>query len=61
MSFQPLLIQDMYDVEMEPEDFLRAGKDCLCPRCGKEYWRHPDVPGHEPYLQKLCTGLIVKL
>jgi uncharacterized protein with PIN domain len=56
--------------EPEPEEdypvFVRSSGTCLCPTCGKEYWRHPhdeewtDWTG-TPYLRKLCDGRLVKL
>ena len=44
----------------------RASGDCVCDTCGREYRRHPREPHeagpeHEPYLERLCDGSLVKL
>ena len=47
-------------------NFYRASGECICDKCGKEYWRHPrdkenlDFHG-EPFLKILCNGDRVKL
>ena len=45
---------------------IRASGECLCPKCGQEYYSHPyvenclDMNGY-PYMHVTCDGLIVKL
>jgi hypothetical protein len=46
--------------------FFRAAGDCLCPKCGLEYRRHPycgNTPDWEgnAVLHVLCSGEHVKL
>jgi hypothetical protein len=47
-------------------EWYRASKDCECPDCGLEFWRHPfdfwelDYAG-EPFMHVLCNGDRVKL
>jgi hypothetical protein len=55
------------------ETFIRAGGDCVCARCGKDYYHHPscaqsELPEHmsssgyrEFILHVLCDGTHVKL
>ncbi len=51
--------------EVSPQ-FFRADGDCICTRCSHEYRRHPMAPEYtdwngEPYLNRLCSGELVKL
>lgn len=58
-------------IEEHDVAFIRASGDCICPTCGKAYWRHPhdervlgleDHNGiRQPFLHVLCEGLRVKL
>ncbi len=43
----------------EPE-FSRAGGECICDKCNKEYVMHPTHPRWH-WLNKLCDGSLVKL
>lgn len=51
--------------EVLPE-FVRAGGDCICTQCSRDYYSHPlaeewtDQDGN-PYLNRLCDGRLVKL
>jgi hypothetical protein len=52
-------------------DWFRAGGDCICKICGKDYYRHPfyrltvggwDLPYNQGFwLHVLCNGDLVKL
>ena len=49
----------------EPEAFIRASGDAVCSACFREYRKHPfsehrDSNG-EPFLNRLCSGQLVKL
>lgn len=44
------------------ENWYRAGGECICEVCGKEYKRHEDIVyGEFLYLTVLCNGELVKL
>lgn len=47
-------------VRLERGDYVRAGGDVLCDRCGLPYHDHGSVPGAE-WLTPLCNGRLVKL
>ena len=55
--------------DRKKDDFIRAGGDTVCDRCGKEYRKHPLDPEHVAneggyeyrYLHRLCDGTLVKL
>ena len=54
--------------EAEHEHCIRASHLCVCPHCGKLYIDHPfarepyllSFTG-EPFLHRLCSGLLAKL
>lgn len=41
-------------------EFVRAGGDVICPKCGKMYKKHKQHDKH-PWLNVLCDGTLVKL
>jgi hypothetical protein len=54
-----------FDTKDDPIEFYRAGGDCICPQCNKEYRKHPHsehlaYDGY-PWLRRLCNGDLVKL
>lgn len=50
-----------------PGDVLRASGECVCPHCGRRYYRHPrdpyevDASTGRAWLRVLCDGTRVKL
>lgn len=55
------LTEKQLDKLIEKGKWVRAGGECICPVCGKEYIRHLRLEPKYPWLNKICTGLIVKL
>lgn len=45
---------------IETGDWTRASGECICPACGKTYYRHPTIENYT-WLHLICTGDIVKL
>ena len=65
LKLQVEFTQDQLD-KIERDDWMRAGGECICPECGKEYRRHPygmlgDSYENAFYLTILCDGTLVKL
>ena len=44
----------------EDVEVIRAGGECICTTCGKDYDHHPTLYGHH-WVTVLCDGLLVKL
>lgn len=54
--------------ELRIENFYRAGGECICEKCGEEYYSHPHyepsaltTQERYPWLRELCNGDLVKL
>jgi hypothetical protein len=47
------------DCVQDPQ-FIRAGGDVVCNKCGKKYYEHAEHPDY-PFLTVLCDGSLVKL
>lgn len=45
---------------MEDNDWYRASGDCICEKCGMDYYSHPPVIRF-PGLHRVCNGDLVKL
>jgi hypothetical protein len=43
----------------ENVEVIRAGGECICTTCGKDYDHHPRLPGHN-WVTVLCDGGLVK-
>lgn len=48
------------------QEYIRASGEVICEICKKEYYKHPwyrTILGYdgEPFLRKICSGIIVKL
>lgn len=58
----------LHELRTKPEKFIRANGDCLCPQCFEPYRKHPFAMEEEqldwegqPFMHRLCDGLLVKL
>ena len=50
---------DIVPIEAEL-DWFRAGGNCLCPICGKEYYDHPHYRLTVGGWKELCDGRIIE-
>lgn len=65
IKFLEALVRKMKRAELirgkvDRGEWLRAGGECICTKCGKEYSRHEIVEAF-PWLNMLCDGTLVKL
>lgn len=66
LKMSPLTNRTREEIDEEEHSMLRADPDCFCPVCGKRYRDHPydgDINHYYPdyYLNRLCTGQLIKL
>jgi len=55
----PSLLDPGDKAKIDDGDWLRAGGECVCQACGKEYRVHPPVVG-AIWLLRLCGGGLIK-
>lgn len=48
------------DPMKEDVEVMRAGGECICTTCHRDYDSHPSLPGHN-WVTVLCDGRLVKL